>query len=124
MNKKSKVIGGNAVGGGGYSNDFESATLFQYGLTNKFNAQILIGVDEYQGGTGVPSQNGLEVNTARIRLPYKLHSYKQGQWGPTLRLFLESTHRLHPARLDSGRRLLGNSSFLDAGRTHSPHPRQ
>ncbi len=74
------INNGNFVG---YSNDYQSTTLFTYGVTNKFNAQILLGMDGAQGGTGVASSNGLEVGLLRIRLPYKLHSYKQGKWAPT-----------------------------------------
>jgi len=73
----------NKVLGSGYDNDYQSTTLFTYGLTNKFNFQALLGMDGAQGGTGVKSSNGLEVGLLRIRLPYKLHSYKQGKWAPT-----------------------------------------
>jgi hypothetical protein len=39
---------------------------------------MLLGMDGSQGGTGVPSSNGIEVNTARIRLPYNVLKFKQG----------------------------------------------
>ncbi len=77
-NNSGKKIGGNSVGGGGYSNDYQSTTLFTYGVTNKLNLQMLLGVDGAQGGTGVPSSNGVEVNTFRVRLPYNVLKFKQG----------------------------------------------
>jgi len=67
----------------GYDNDYQSTTEFVYGLTNKFNFQALLGLDGEQGGTGVASSNGIEANTLRIRLPYRLYKYKQGKWAPT-----------------------------------------
>jgi len=74
---------------GGYLNDYQSTTLFTYGVTNKFNAQILLGLDGAQGkqgfncGTAGACNNGMEVGLLRVRLPYKLHSYKEGKWAPT-----------------------------------------
>ena len=92
-NSGTKYGGNNQYVGSGYDNDFQSTTLFTYGVTNKFNTQILLGMDGAQGGAAYQhitngtapntSSNGLEVNTVRIRLPYKLHGYKQGQWAPT-----------------------------------------
>jgi len=82
-NNNGTKIGANKPGGGGYDNDYQSTTLFTYGLTNKFNFQTLLGMDGAQGGTGVQGSNGAEVGLLRIRLPYKLHSYKQGKWAPT-----------------------------------------
>jgi len=67
-----------ALGSVGYDNDYQSTTLMTYGVTNKFNFQMLLGVDGAQGGTGVPSSNGVEVNTLRIRLPYNVLKFKQG----------------------------------------------
>jgi hypothetical protein len=69
--------------GGGYDNDYQSTTLFSYGVMKNFTSQVLLGLDGAQGGTGVPSSNGLEVNTLRLREVVKLHSYKQGKPWPT-----------------------------------------
>jgi hypothetical protein len=68
----------------GYDNNYQSNTLFVYGITNKFNLQMLLSMDGTQGGTGVTGSNGMEVGGFRIRLPYKLVAYKQGKWYPTL----------------------------------------
>ncbi len=88
-NSSKRYGANNAVLGSGYDNDFQSTTLFQYGVANRFNAQILLGMDGAQGGTGVASSDGLEVGLLRIRLPYKLHSYKQGKALPTFSIVPE-----------------------------------
>jgi hypothetical protein len=78
VNNGTKFGANNKFQGSGYSNDYQSTTLFTYGITNKLNLQMLLGMDGSQGGTGVPSSNGIEVNTARIRLPYNVLKFKQG----------------------------------------------
>ena len=79
----------NKVLGSGYDNDYQSTTLFSYGVMKNFTTQVLLGVDGAQGGTGTPSSNGLEVNTVRLREVVKLHSYKQGQPWPTFSIVPE-----------------------------------
>jgi hypothetical protein len=96
--------GANSVGAGriagttgvaGYSNDYMSTTLFTYGVTNKFNFQMLLAFQGTQGGTGVSSSNGMALGNdgigagLRLRTPYKLHSYKEGKWAPTLSIVPE-----------------------------------
>jgi hypothetical protein len=78
VNNGTKFGANNKFQGGGYDNDYQSTTLFTYGVTNKLNLQMLLGVDGAQGGTGVPSSNGVEVNTFRIRLPYNVLKFKEG----------------------------------------------
>jgi hypothetical protein len=73
----------------GYSNNFASTTLFTYGVTNKFNLQLLPSFSGTQGGTDVTSSNGMSVDMLRIRLPYKLHSYKEGKALPTFSIVPE-----------------------------------
>jgi hypothetical protein len=75
--------------GSGYDNDYQSTTLFSYGVMKNFTSQVLLGLDGAQGGTGVPSSNGLEVNTLRLREVVKLHSYKQGKPWPTFSIVPE-----------------------------------
>jgi hypothetical protein len=93
-NNSSKKIGANnlAAGGTGYSTDYQSATLFAYGITNKFNLQFIPVFDGAQGGTALrnssgtvlnPSSNGMEVDNLTVRTPYQLHSYKKGNWAPS-----------------------------------------
>jgi hypothetical protein len=79
----------NKVLGSGYDNDYQSTTLFSYGVMKNFTTQVLLGVDGAQGGTGVASSNGLEVNTVRLREVFKLHSYKQGKPWPTFSIVPE-----------------------------------
>jgi hypothetical protein len=78
VNNGTKFGANNKFQGSGYDNNYESTTLFTYGVTNKLNLQILLGMDGTQGGTGVASTGGLEVNTLRIRLPYNVLKFKQG----------------------------------------------
>jgi len=80
-----------AINGGflGYDNDYQSTTLFSYGVMKNFTSQVLLGVDGAQGGTGVASSNGLTVNTVRLREVLKLHSYKQGNLWPTFSIVPE-----------------------------------
>jgi hypothetical protein len=85
-NNGTKYGANNAFRGSGYDNDYQSTTLMTYGVTNKFNLQMLLGVDGAQGGTAFvkggtvqnPSSNGVEVNTFRVRLPYNVLKFKQG----------------------------------------------
>jgi hypothetical protein len=73
----------------GYDNNFQEETLMTYGVTNKFNLQILTDFGGVQGGTGVASTSGISADLLRIRLPYKLHSYKQGKPWPTFSIVPE-----------------------------------
>jgi hypothetical protein len=85
-NNGTKYGANNAFRGSGYDNDYQSTTLFTYGVTNKFNLQMLLGADGAQGGTAFvsggkvqnPSSNGVEINTFRVRLPYNVLKFKQG----------------------------------------------
>jgi hypothetical protein len=86
--------GGCTVGGCGYSNDYFSTTLFKYGITNKFNLDILLAMQGTQGGSpaivnGVNigqtnSTNGISLGNdgigagLRVRTPYQILKYKQG----------------------------------------------
>jgi len=92
-NSGTKFGANNKFVGSGYDNDYQSTTLMTYGLMNSFNLQMLLGVDGAQGGTAYQhitngtapntSSNGVEVNTFRVRLPYRIHKYKQGNWAPS-----------------------------------------
>jgi hypothetical protein len=92
----------------GYDNAYQMETLMTYGVTNKFNVQILTDFGGQQGGSnsvapagtvvnGVPYSGVANGNTlqgvndflTRIRLPYKLHGYKQGQMWPTFSIVPE-----------------------------------
>ena len=70
--------------GTGLSNDYQSTTLFKYGLTNNLNLDILLGFDAAQGGTGVASSNGMEVGLLKIRPVYRFLKYKEGKWWPAM----------------------------------------
>lgn len=78
--------------GTGLTNDYQSATLFAYGITNKFNLQFVPVFDGAQGGTAVrnaqgnvtnPSSNGMEVDNLQVRTPYQFYSYKTSSWKPS-----------------------------------------
>jgi hypothetical protein len=98
-NSGTKFGANNKYVGSGYDNDFQSTTLFSYGVLKNFTSQILLGLDGAQGGSAYlgqtngkapnASSNGLEVNTARFREVIKLHSYKQGQLWPTFSIVPE-----------------------------------
>jgi len=88
-NNGTKFGANNKLLGSGYDNDFQSTTLFSYGVMKNFTSQVLLSMDGAQGGTGVKSSNGLEVGLARFREVIKLHSYKQGQMWPTFSIVPE-----------------------------------
>jgi hypothetical protein len=67
----------------GYDNNYTQETLMTYGLMNNFNFQILTAFGGTQGGSGVATTPGIDVELARIRLPYRLVKYKEGNWYPS-----------------------------------------
>jgi hypothetical protein len=70
-------IGGNAPGGGGYDNDYQSVTLFTYGLTNRVNLQLLPAFDGVQFKSPSAPSSGMEVDNLTIRVPIQLLKFKQ-----------------------------------------------
>lgn len=73
------------------ANDYQSTTLFQYGITNNFNIGILLGFDAPQGGTHMPDvlmcgkpNCGFEVGLLKIRPVYRFLKYKEGKWWPAM----------------------------------------
>jgi len=67
-----------------YDNDYQSVTLFAYGITNKFNLQFLPAFDGAQAlEKGAFSTNGMEVDNLTVRTPYQFYAYKQGKVWPS-----------------------------------------
>lgn len=82
--------------GTGLTNEYQSVTLFQYGITNKFNLALLPVFYGDQGGTAVyrtnsdgtttltnPSSSGMQVGNLQVRTPYQIYKYKEGKWMPS-----------------------------------------
>jgi hypothetical protein len=68
------------------SNDYQSVTLFAYGITNKFNLQFLPafdGTEKLGGSLPGSSSKGLEVDDLTVRTPYQFYSYKEGKAWPS-----------------------------------------
>jgi hypothetical protein len=61
-----------------YDNDYQSVTLFTYGLTNRVNLQLLPAFDGARNAGGNPPSSGMEVDNLTVRLPIQLLKYKQG----------------------------------------------
>jgi hypothetical protein len=66
-------------------NDYQSVTLFAYGITNKFNLQFLPAFDGEQGLKGCVgcATKGMEVDNLTVRTPYQFYSYKEGKAWPS-----------------------------------------
>ena len=82
-NNSDKFGANNKYVGKGYQNNYNSDTLFTYGLMNNFNFQMVLGLDGSQGGTDRPSTDGASIDLFRVRLPYRIHKYKEGSWAPS-----------------------------------------
>jgi len=83
-NSKGTKIGGNAPGGGGYDNAFQSVTLFQYGVAKNFNFAMLPVFYGVQAKSNSESTPGGQVGGLIIRTPYQLLRFKQGSLIPSL----------------------------------------
>jgi len=82
-NNGTKYGANNKFVGSGYDNNYTQETLMTYGLMNNFNVQILTAFGGTQGGSGVATTPGISVELARLRMPYRLVKYKEGNWYPS-----------------------------------------
>lgn len=64
--------------GAPHDNDYQSVTLFTYGLTNRVNLQLLPAFDGQRNAGGNPPSSGMEVDNLTVRLPIQLLKYKEG----------------------------------------------
>jgi len=64
--------------GAPHDNDYQSVTLFTYGLTNRVNLQLLPAFDGVRNAGGNPPSQGMEVDNLTVRLPIQLLKYKEG----------------------------------------------
>jgi hypothetical protein len=62
-----------------YDNDYQSVTLFTYGLTNRVNLQLLPAFDGVRNAGNNPPASGMEVDNLTIRLPINILRFKEGK---------------------------------------------
>ena len=74
---------GNNTSGHRIETNYDSTTLFAYGVAKNFNLQFLPGFGGTQGGSGVPSTTGASMDNLTVRTPYQFVSYKEGKWYPS-----------------------------------------
>ena len=96
----------NALGMPGYDNNFQSVTLMTYGVTNKFNFQILTDFGGIQGGTvcTLPTDAliGISASTcSESGCPTSCTATSRVSRGRRSRLFPKSTFRSSPAHTQS-----------------------
>ncbi|MGD0974905.1 MAG: hypothetical protein ABR866_12520 [Candidatus Korobacteraceae bacterium] len=60
-----------------YDNDYQSVTLFTYGLTNRVNLQLLPAFDGARVAGG--GSSGMEVDNLTIRVPIQILKFKEGK---------------------------------------------